>query len=379
MNKIVFGIMLVLGIGMLASCSDANTVEKKKEKLEKLKSKQAELVSEIKTLEEEILALGDTSSKTNERMKYVMVTPIVTSAFEHYIDVQGRVDGDQNTTISARAMGPVIKVLVKSGATVKKDQVLAELDAEIVKRQIDDLKTNLSFVTDVYNKQKSLWEKQVGTEVQYLSARNNKESLEQKLATLYENLDMYRIKSPINGTVDEVFLKIGQNIAPGMPCFRLVNMSDLKAKADVAETYASQIKQGNPVKLIFPDLDNKTILSTINFTSKVISPMNRTFTIEANLTSGNDYNPNMICVFKVIDYQNKNAIVIPVNTIQKTENGAHVVVAQEVNGKKVAIKKQITVGKIYQDKAEILSGLAAGDMLITTGYQDLNDSEQIKY
>ncbi|OYU97225.1 MAG: efflux transporter periplasmic adaptor subunit [Bacteroidetes bacterium B1(2017)] len=379
MKRIVNVFVLILGISILTSCGDSNKVEKLKEKVEKLKTQKAEITSEIKTLEEEIIALGDTSAKNSDRVKYVVVTPIATASFDHFIDVQGRIDGDQNTTISARAMGPVVKVLVKSGSAVKKDQVLAELDGEIIRRQIEDLKVNLRFATDVFNKQKALWEKQVGTEVQYLSAKNNKESLEQKLNTLNENLDMYKIKSPINGNIDEVFIKIGQNIAPGVPCFRVVNFSDLKAKADVAETYASQIQEGNFVKLMFPDLNNQEVSSTISFTSRVINQMNRTFTIEAKLPTEKNFIPNMICVFKVMDYQSKNAIVVPINTIQKTENGTHVVVAQVVNGKQVAIKKSVKVGKIYQDKAEVLSGLEKGDLLITTGYQDLNDNELIKY
>ncbi len=379
MKRIINVLLLLVGIGMVASCGSGNSIEKKKEQVEKLKSKQADLSSQIKTLEEEILALGDTSSKSKEKVKYVAVTPIAVANFEHYIDVQGRVDGDENTTISARAMGPVINVFVKTGAQVKKGQVLAELDGEIVKRQLDDLRTNLKFATDVFNKQKALWEKQVGTEIQYLSAKNTKESLEQKLAALNENLDMYRIKSPINGTIDEVFVKLGQNIAPGIPCFRIVNSNELKAKADVAETYASQIQEGNQVRLLFPDLENREVSSTISFTSKVISQMNRTFTIESRLPSEKNFIPNMICVFKVRDYQNKVAIVVPINTIQKTESGTFVVVAELQNGKTVAMKKEVKVGKIYQDKAEILSGLTAGEQLITTGYQDLNDNELIKY
>jgi RND family efflux transporter MFP subunit len=379
MKRLVNGLLLVLSIGIMASCGGSNTLEKKKEQIEKLKAKQSELTSQIRTLEEEIVALGDTSGANTDKVKYVMVTPIANTSFDHYIDVQGRVDGDENTTISARAMGPVIRVLVKTGDMVRTGQVLAELDAEIVKRQMDDLKVSLKFATDVYNKQKALWEKEVGTEIQYLTAKNNKESLEQKLNTLKENLDMYSIKSPINGAIDEVFAKIGQNIAPGMPCFRVVNFNNLKAKADVAETYASQIREGNLVKLMFPDLENKEVISSISFTSRVINQMNRTFTIEANLPAGKDFIPNMICVFKVMDYQSKNALVVPVNTIQKTENNSYVVVAQIINGKQAALKKEVKIGKIYQDKAEIISGLTAGDMLITTGYQDLNDNDLIKF
>ena len=196
-------------VSLAAACGGGNELEKKKSELEQLKAQQAELTSKIKTIEEEIIAIGDTSANPNEKFKFVKTTSIAKTEFLHFIDVQGRIDGDQNTLISARAMAPVTKVYVKPGANVKKDQILAELDAEIVKRQIDDLKTNLNYVTDVFNKQKALWDKEVGSEIQYLTAKTNKESLEQKLATLYENLDMYKIKSPINGTVDEVFLKIG--------------------------------------------------------------------------------------------------------------------------------------------------------------------------
>jgi membrane fusion protein, multidrug efflux system len=363
---------------LLAACGGSNELEKKKTALEKLKAEQAEITSKIKTLEEEIAAIGDTTANANEKVKYVKTTPISKGEFLHFIDVQGRLDGDQNTMISARAMGPVTKVYVKPGANVKKDQILAELDGEIVQRQIDDLKTNLKLVTDIFNKQKALWEKQIGTEVQYLTAKTNKESLEQKLATLYENLDMYKIKSPINGTIDEVFIKIGGNVAPGVPCFRVVNFNDLKAKADVAETYASLIKPGNDVQLIFPDLNNKMVKSNINFASRVINQMTRTFTIEAPISAQGDLIPNMICVFKVVDYKASKAVVVPVNTVQKNELETYVMVSVKKDGKTVAEKRAVTLGKIYNDKAEILSGLEEGDLLITAGYNDLNNNELIR-
>jgi len=363
---------------LIAACGGSNELEKKKAKVEGLKAQQAEIASEIKSLEAEIAAIGDTNANANEKVKYVKLTTLEPTEFLHFIDVQGRVDGDQNNTISARAMGPVTKIYVKPGSRVTKDQLLAELDAEIVKTQIADLKTSLAFATDVFNKQKALWEKQVGTEVQYLSAKNNKESLEQKLQTLYENLDMYRIKAPFSGTVDEVFIKVGSNVAPGVPCVRVVNFNNLKAKADVAETYASQIKEGNDVMLLFPDLNNKTIKGKIDFTSRVINQMTRTFTIESQLQNDADLIPNMICVFKVVDYKSPKAIVIPINTVQKNESEVYVLVSEVVDGKQVAIQRNVTIGKIYNDKAEITAGLKEGDKLIVTGYNDLNNNELIK-
>lgn len=375
MSRIIF---LFGTMAFIAACGGGNILETKKKEVEKLKSEQADINSKIKTLEEEIAAIGDTV-KTNDRTKMVAVTPINSTVFEHYIDVQGRVDGDENTTISARAMGPVVKVYVKTGTQVKAGQVLAELDGEIVKTQIADLKLSWNFVNDVYTKQKALWDKQVGSELQYLTAKNNKENLEQKLATLNEQLDMYRIKSPINGAVDEVFIKIGQTVAPGMPCFRVVNFNNLKVKADVAETYAQAIKEGNEVVLVFPDINNREIRSTISFTAKVINQMSRTFTIEAKLPADHSYIPNMITVLKVIDYKSENAIVVPVNTVQNSEGKTHVFVLVTKDGKTFAEKREVVVGRTYNDKAEILSGVNKGDLLITTGYQDLNNNEVIKY
>ncbi len=378
MKRISQIFFLFATIAMIAACGGGNTLETKKKEIEKLKSEQADINSRIKTLEEEIAAIGDTV-KTNDRTKLVAITQINPGVFEHYIDVQGRIDGDENTTISARAMGPVVKVYVKTGMQVKAGQVLAELDGEIVRTQIADLKLNWNFVNDVYNKQKALWEKQVGSEMQYLTAKNNKENLEQKLATLNEQLDMYKIKSPINGAVDEVFIKIGQSVAPGLPCFRVVNFNNLKVKADVAETYAQAIKEGNEVVLLFPDINNREIRSTISFTAKVINPMSRTFTIEAKLPADHAYIPNMITVLKVIDYKSENAIVVPVNTVQNSDGKSHVFVLVTKDGKSFAEKRTVLVGRTYNDKAELLSGVNKGDLLITTGYQDLNNNEVIKY
>ncbi len=378
MKKISGFILVLTTLLLVAACGGENSLEKKKSKIEKLKTQQAEIISQIKTLEDEIFALGD-SGKSNERFKMVAVTPVTKTPFEHYIDVQGRVDGDENTTISSRAMGPVTKVYVHPGMQVKEGQILAEIDAEIVKRQMDDLKVNLGFVTDVFNKQKALWEKQVGSEIQYLSAKNNKESLEQKMSTLKEQLEMYKIKSPITGAIDEVFIKIGQNVAPGLPCFRIVNFSHLKVKADVAETYAQAIKEGSEVIIRFPDLNNLELRSSISFTAKVISQMNRTFTVESQLPSDKQYIPNMIAVLRIIDYKQNNSVVVPINTVQNSEGHKFVFIAVNESGKYYAKKRDVIVGKTYNEKAEIISGLSEADLLITTGYQELNDNETIKY
>ena len=360
----------------LVACGGGSSIEKKKKELDELKAKHNEISAQIKGLEAEIAQSGDTTNKRNEKSKMVAISEISLEKFERYVDVQGRVDGDENIVISAKVPSTVIKIYVKSGDQVKAGQAIAQLDGEIVASQVRDLETNLKFVTEVFNKQKSLWEKGVGSEIQFLQAKTNKESLEQKLATLKENLSMYTLKSPIGGTVDEVMIKVGQNIAPGMPASRIVNFNKLKVKADLAETYAAEVKSGNQVIVHFPDI-HKDVHATLRYSGRAINLLNRTFGIEADLPSSQQFIPNMIAVVKVVAYKNEKAIVIPMNLIQDSEGKKVVYIADKANHK--AVKREVVIGNTYNGKAEIVSGLNTGDFIIEAGYQDLNDQENIQF
>lgn len=375
-GKVIIAIISIISI-FLTSCVGGNAIEKKQAELEKLKAKQADLAIKVKTLEDEIKAGGATIEK-REKVVNVAVSNVETSNFKHFIDVQGRVDGDENTTISAKVPGLVLNVLAKPGSVVKAGQVLAELDGNAIRKQIQSMETNLSLVTELYNKQKALWEKQVGSEIQYKQAKTNKESLEQQIAAMREQLAMYKITSPVNGTIDVVNLKVGQTAAPGMPYFSIVNFNKLKVKADVAESYANKIKQGNDVIITFPDID-KTINTKITYSGKGISALNRTFAVEVALPSDNSYLPNMIAVVKIIDYAKNDVIVIPVNCVQNADGENFVYLAVKEGNKTIAKKRVVNVGVTYNDKAEIIGGIAKGEQLITEGYSDLNDGELIKF
>jgi membrane fusion protein, multidrug efflux system len=374
-GKIIIAILSIITI-VLTSCGD-KTIEAKKASLEKLKSEQAALSTQIKTLEDEIKSSG-AMLESREKIVNVAVSNVETSKYNHFITVQGRVDGDENATISAKVPGLVLKVLVKPGSIVKAGQVLAEFDGNAIRKQIQPLETNLKLLTELYNKQKALWENQIGSEIQYKQAKTSKEALEQNIAAMLEQLSMYKITASVNGTIDVVNLKVGQMAMPGLPCFTIINFNKLKVKADVAESYANKIKEGNIAQVEFPDI-NKTITSKITYSGKGISALNRTFGVEVALPNDNSYLPNMIAVLKIIDYSKDNAMVIPVNCIQNSQEGTIVYVAVTENGRTIAKKHLVTVGSTYNDKAEILSGLAVGEKLITVGYGDLNDGELIKF
>jgi RND family efflux transporter MFP subunit len=369
-------ILLISGILLvLAGCSSKEL--DKKAHLEQLKKEHDKLTEEIMTLEKEL-------TPSNVVTATVVTVDVVTKRpFEHYIEVQGRIDGNENIAVNPRNQGGMItRILVREGQAVTKGQVLAELDADVLKQQLTDLKNKLAFVTDIYNRQKSLWDQKIGSEVQYLKAKNDMESVQNGIATLDEQIKMSVISSPINGTVEDIPIKVGQLASPAnpIPAFRIVNFSKAKALADVGEAYSSKVKTGDQVKIFLPDL-NQEITNTVTFASKFINPTNRTFLVEAELpSSGIIFRANMIAVLKIKDYSNATAISIPQNYIQTSrDEGQFVYVAAEENGKKVARKRTVTPTISYNGLTEVANGLQEGDMIITAGYKDLYNGQPIAY
>jgi len=356
-------------IAILFSACSSDELTKKKAELADLKKQEAEIKTKIATLVKDIAKLSG-QKVTNSQL--VSVTKITKSSFSHYIDVQAKVDGDENITVNSQVPGSVTKINVSAGSTVSKGQVLAEIDNETYIKGLDELQTAREFANTVYLKQKNLWDQKIGTEIQYLQAKNTIESLDKKLATLNQQIEMTKIKSPINGVVDEVFLKMGQMAAPGMPGIRVVNMSKLKIRADIAESYISKVKTGDEVEILLPDL-NQTIKAKLTYVGKVIDALNRTFNVEISLPSNPSLHPNMVAVIKIADYTNASTFVLPANVVQMTDEGTYVFVAEN----NISRKRNVVAGKNYKGTIEITEGLNENDPIITTGFQDIVDGQSI--
>jgi len=359
----------------LASCAAKESGDKQVE-LESLKKEKAEIEDKITALEKEI-ALNDTTAKV-EGGELVVVTEIQPQQFAHYIELQGRIDAEENVMVTPQIPGVIDAVYVVVGQSVSKGQVLAETDNDAMVKNIETYESQLNFAKDVFNKQKALWDQKIGSEIQYLSAKNNVETLEKSIAAAREQLSATKLLSPISGIVDAVDLKVGQIGSPGFQGIRVVNMRTLKAKGEVSESHSAVVSEGDNAKIILTDM-NKEIDAKLTFASNVINPQSRTFTVEAKLPSEKDLKPNMVAVIKIADYEVEKAMVVDLNLIQKSTEASFVYVAAEEGGKKIAQRRVVTIGKIYDGRAEITSGLTAGDKLITSGYQNLIAGAEIQY
>ena len=365
-------ITLTLLVVLLAACGKP---QDKNAELATLKDQKSKLEAQIAALEKEVGATPGAAQRT----KTVGLTEVTTAPFRHYIDLQGKVDAKDNVPVTAKMPGVLTRILVKNGDNVRRGQLLAQMDDNVMSSSLSELELQLRTAEDVYNRQKGLWDQKIGTEMQFIQARSQKEAAEQRIVTLKQQLGQSRIYAPISGTVDLVILKIGQAISPGMPLCNILNLSKLKVQGEVTEAYASKVRQGDQVVVNFPDL-NKEITTKVTYVSKTINPMTRTFSVECLLPASSDYRANMVAVMKIVDYQNPKAVTIPVNLVQTADDGEFVLVAEKT-GEKTAVAKKVLIktGNNYSGNVEITSGLKAGDMLISTGYQEINSGETVAF
>lgn len=389
-------ILFIAATISLASCggTDKNPLAAKKAELEKLKKEQTVVSTKVKALEAEIAKL-DTSSNKEQIEKLVGIAAITPINFVHYIDLQGHVDADNISYISPRfGPGQVRALFVKKGDMVKKGQLLLRLDNSLISQQItaskqglETIKTQLVYAKDLYNRQNNLWKQGIGTEIQLIGARTNVETLEKQLKGAEENIKTIQeqasgsnVYSDVNGIADEVNIRVGE-IFTGSgamgPQIKIVNTSSLKVSTEVPENYASKVKNGSKVLVVFADV-NKTYNTTISFSSKTINANNRSYTAEGKLPYDGVLRPNQLAQVKIEDYAAANAITVPVNTVQTDDKGKFVYVAIKEGSKLVARKKAIVIGEAYGPVVEVKSGLTAGEQVITEGYQSVYDGQSLR-
>jgi RND family efflux transporter MFP subunit len=374
-------IVLITALLILAGCGGsrkeaAGSLTDKQLQLETLKKEQQAIAEKISKLEKEIIALDP--SKAQEKIKLVGVTVIETRDFTHYIDLQGKITTENIYFVTPRGMGGQVRAIyVKQGDQVRKGQLIMQLDDALVQQNIKQLETQISFAKNIFQRQQNLWNEGIGTEVQYLTAKNNVENLEKQMSVVKEQLSYSRVTAEVSGIVETVNIRVGETFT-GNPAagITIVNPSALKASVDVPENYISRIRKGMPVIVDVPDI-NKSFNTQISHIGELISTTNRSFIAESKVPASPQLKPNQVAVVRILDHESKNAVVVPVETIQSDDKGKYVFVLKEENGKKVARKKPVSVGEFYDELIEIKSGLAAGEQLITRGFQGLYEGQLI--
>ncbi|PTX45252.1 RND family efflux transporter MFP subunit [Christiangramia gaetbulicola] len=382
---LLFGLPLVL-----ISCGgDAETKSidevLESEDLSQIRAKKSELSTEQAQIAEQIDRLDEAIKKLdkNRRMDLVNVHTIQDTLFKHYAEVQGNVATDENIIIYPEFSGILTDVRVNEGDMVSKGQVLARIDDGGLQNELAQLEAQERLAKTTYERQERLWEQNIGSEMQYLQAKTNYESLQSSVNRLKSQLDKTVVRAPFSGVVDDVISEQGEVVNPGQnQLFRIISLDNMYVEADVPENYLSKISKGTEVKVNIGSV-GREFEGKISQVGNNINPNNRTFRIEVAVPNEKGLiKPNQIATIKLNDYTSENAIVIPESSIQKNAQGENIVyVLEQENDKNFGVAKKVVVetGLVYNDSIEIKKGLESGQILITDGAKNIRDGQEVKF
>ena len=316
--------------------------------------------TELEGLEDELTVLNqeldemDTTVSLTE-MNVTVINPKIQD-FTHKIKVQANIETDLNALVVSESQGIIRKIMVSEGQIVKKGQSLAVVDSEILQDNIEELKKGLELASFVYEKQKTLREKGIGSELDFETAKNNKESIERKLQTLKSQHGKTVIKAPISGVIDEIFLNLGEMSTPQGPFARIVNANNVKAIADISAQHLSKIKKGTKIELVVPSYNDTVIESELTTIGNYINPQNRTLKVQTEIKNNTFLIPNMVAYMKIIDFQKANALTVNRRAIiQDRQNNYFVFIVDEnaSENEPNVIKVEVDVLSTYQDISAI--------------------------
>lgn len=349
--------------------------------LQNLKSELDSLKLVRSGVEKQILAVEERIDLMDTTIEHALVTSYETDqgTFKHYFEVYGNAETDKSATLYPEASGLIMSIKVEEGQQVSKGTVILTIDTDMIERNISEVETSLDLATTLFEKQKKLWDQNIGSEVQYLEAKNRKESMENSLATLREQRRKSTVRAPFSGVVDKIFPKVGEMAGMQMPVARLVSLEGLYITADVTERYVNDIVAGDSIWALINRTD--TLHGVIGRIGKYINPNNRTFEIKVKLdTEGTGLRPNSLVALKINDYTEEGAITIPSSLIMQDGKGANYVyvISKDEHERSIASKRAVKTKMSYEGKTMVSEGLKNGEQLIDKGSRSVRDGDLIE-
>ena len=372
-------IALKLTIALVAMVSIVSCKQEPQSELSELVAKRDSIRAVRENLEDEILRLDAIIQDLDTTLSYKMVTVLDadTSLFKHYFDVYGNVKSDNTASLYAENPGNITAIPVKEGQQVKKGQILVRIDDGVFSRNLQELQTSLDLATILYDKQKRLWDQNIGSEVEFLEAKNRKQSTENSIATLNEQKSRSSIVAPFDGVVDKIFQNVGEMATMQQPLIRIVNLDDLYITSDVSERYINDLKVGDEVMMSF---GNDSLVSRISRIGAFINPTNRSFEVQVDLNGKMDgVRPNSLVSLKINDLVKEGAVVLPSSIIMQDGKGQDYVfvIGKDDSDYPIAIKTVVTTGSSYGGKTVILEGVKKGERVIDKGSRSVRGTDRV--
>lgn len=385
MKKLIYTLCLTAFVVACSEDQPASTEDLIAAKdLKGLKTQKEKKIKILNSLKVELSQINAAISDFDPSEKLVLISmiEIKSEKFDHFVEIQANIKTRQNILLYPEFTGSLKKIYVEEGQRVKKGSLLAQIDDAGLKNQLEQLQIQVELSKTTYDRIQRLWKQNIGSEMQLLQAKANYEAQLKSIEQLKKQLQRTQILAPFSGTIDEIVANTGANLIPGKtPVMRIVNLKEMYTEANVPERYLSQIKVGTAATVNIPML-NREYSTSIRQTGNFINPNNRSFRVETFLPNRDEMIiPNLTCKLKINDYNNPEALMVPLRVIREDASGKKYIFKLKSDGKKqVYLTEQVFIqlGKKGLDKIEVLDGIQAGDLIVDEGAIIVENNQRVK-
>jgi RND family efflux transporter MFP subunit len=323
-----------------------------------------------------LYSCGEKKQTAQEQTVRVKVQQILTEAVNGEQGFSGTIEESSGVSLSFATMGTIKRIYVNEGQMVGAGQLIAELDPTTLQNAYTISKTTLEQAQDTYNRMKELHDAGSLPEMQWISIENQLKSAKAQEAVARKSLGDTKLYAPSAGYISTKFAEVGENVSPGVPIAKLVNISNVKVKIAVPEDDIQRIAKNSSMKIVVPALGNREFSGHVTERGVSADPRSRTYEVKATvLNHDRKLLPGMICQVFTNYMQGTTGVFIPANLVQlDIDNKTFVWV---VNGDK-ALKREITISNETAQGAQVSGGLSAGDKLIIAGQQKVSNGMKVE-
>ncbi len=378
--------LLLIGLAtVLFSCqSEVEKLEAEKDELK------ASIAEDTKRLEEVIHQLDSLSDGVDETdYPDVTIATADKKIFEHYITVQGAIEAGKMVMVVPETGGLIksLPVKAKEGQVVNEGELLATFDSDVIASNMKELDEQIELAQYLYDKQKSLYDQGVGTELQMKQAEGQLKTLQQTKKSLQTQAGKFKLYAPFTGVVEEVYVVEGQMAGPSTAIIMLVGQKDRKVVAEVSEAYLPTLNEGAKVNAEFPMLKQKVEGLKVSRVGGYVDPVNRTIQLEVDLPEPTSKMvPNLVANLNVRDMVDSAAVVIPSKVVMKGADKDQYVYVVEKNAdlsndsiqRYNVVKQTLKTGASYDGEVVVLEGLKIGQMIIERGRTEVYEGNVVE-
>lgn len=295
-----------------------------------------------------------------------------------FIPSTGSLQAVNGVNISPQVAGSISDILFTSGQTVKKGQILAQMDDRLEQATLKDYQAQLVLAQETYRRDIQLLKDGAASKSQVDNALAALHQAEASVESTQVSIDYKRITAPFDGKIGINQVNIGQYIQPGDTIASLQNLDTLYVIFSLPERYINQLFVDQEVEIIADPFPEHAYKGKIHGLDAQVSTETRGIKVEAIL-SNEDMRllPGMFVTIKVMLPAQENVITLPQTAINNNLYGDSVYLVVNDGGTLKAKLQYVTLGERKDSAVAIIKGVNAGDQIVSSGQLKLSNEQAV--